>query len=118
MIPNSDEPPGLRQRAREGIRSGRLQNHTATSTWGGPGNGARCPVCDSDLRRDQWELGFDVKPRDGTDGKTYQMHVSCYLAWEAEVLEDSASMVRSEPINSRCGSDTLHESEASTGRSG
>lgn len=117
MIPNSHEPSGLRQRARERIRSGKLPNHTPTSTWGGSANGARCPVCDGDLRCDELELAFEVKPRDGSDGKTYQMHVSCYIAWESEVLEGSASGVSSEPIDSRLGADALHESETSTGRS-
>lgn len=117
MIPTSDERLGLRQRARERIRSGRLPKHNPSSTWGGPSNGARCPVCDSDLRRGEWELAFDVEPPGGTDGKTYQMHVSCYIAWESEVLEGSASEECSEPIHSRLGSDAHHESEASTGRS-
>jgi hypothetical protein len=117
MIPNSDEPPGLRQRARERIRSGKLPNHTPISTWGGPSNGARCPVCDSDLRRGEWELAFEVESPGGTDGKTYQMHVSCYIAWESEVLEGSASEGCSEPIDSCLGSDDLYESETSTGRS-
>lgn len=117
MIPNSDEPLGLRQRARERIRSGKLPNHNPIATWGGLSDGARCPVCDSDLRHDEWELAFEVEPPGGTEGKPYQMHVSCYIAWESEVLEGSASAVYPEPTVSRLGSDALHESETSTGRS-
>lgn len=117
MIVNSDEQPGLRQRARERIQSGELPDHTPTSTWGGSSTGARCPVCDRDLGRDEWELAFEVKPQGGAGGKTYQMHVPCYIAWESEVLEGSATVVCSIPHNPRLGSDTQHESETSTGRS-
>jgi hypothetical protein len=117
VIPSNDKALLLRERAREGIRSGKLPNRKPSSTWGGSGNGARCAVCDGNLSRDQVELEFEVKHQDGTNNATYRMHVSCYTIWEAELRDGLAPVVGSEAVGSRFGSDVIHESETSIGKS-
>jgi hypothetical protein len=117
VSPSNDKALPLRERVRDGIRSGKLPNRKPSSTWGGSGNGARCAVCDGNLRRDQVELEFEVKHQDGTNNTTYRMHVSCYTTWEAELHDGLAPVVGSEAVGSRRESDVIHESETSTGRS-
>ena len=108
----------LQEKARERIRSGDLPTRKPTSVWGGSGNDGRCAVCDENLRRDKFELEFEVAPQDGQKGGTYRMHVSCYIAWESELLASSARAVCSEATKSHLGADTIHESKTSIGRSG
>lgn len=86
--------------------------------WGGSGNGARCAVCDEDLSHDKFEVEFEVTPQDAQKGGSYRMHVSCYIAWEAELLVSSSRAVCSEATQSHLGSDVIHEPETSIGRSG
>ena len=76
VIPSNDEVLRLRERARDGIRSGKLPSRKPSSMWGGSGNGGRCAVCDGNLSRDQAELEFEAKHPDGTNDATYRMHVS------------------------------------------
>lgn len=118
MPPKNDPSLLLRETAREHIRSGKLPTRTPISTWGGSGNGARCAVCDETLSRDEWEVEFEAPARDGQKRDAYRMHVSCYAAWESEVLAGSARGVCSEATKSGLGPDAIHESEASIGRSG
>jgi hypothetical protein len=113
MFPKNDKSLRVREMARQRIQSGELPDRRPRSTWGGSGDGARCAVCDEGVRRDEFELEFEVKPEDGQNGATCRMHVACYTAWEAELLDGSAPAARSEGTNPPAGVDAVHEPETS-----
>lgn len=117
MVPKNDRALRVREMARQRIQSGELPNRKPRSTWGGSGEGARCAVCDENVSPDEFELEFAVHPEDGRNGATCRMHVSCYTAWEAELLDGSAPAVCSEATNSPVGLDAIDESETSIGLS-
>jgi hypothetical protein len=75
----------LCQRARNAIREGKLPTRPPDRTWGRPGIGAQCAVCDLLVPRDgmQFEIQFalDGSAR-GYD--VYYVHTSCYAAWDLE----------------------------------
>ena len=80
----SDEPT-LRQRARDTVRNGKLPRRSPDRTWGGPGVGASCAVCELPVRRD--ELEFEIQFE--TDGAApslsrFHLHARCFAAWEFE----------------------------------
>jgi hypothetical protein len=75
----------LRERARAAILDGKLPSRRPDRTWGGPGVGALCPLCEQPVTRDQME--FEIQfARDGdTPGlDKYHVHVRCFAAWELE----------------------------------
>jgi hypothetical protein len=54
----------LREQARAAIQSGKLPSRPPDRTWGGPGVGAACAVCDLPVTKDQLE--FEIQfVRDG-----------------------------------------------------
>lgn len=53
------DEPNLAAHAREAVRSGNLPSRRPDRTFGGPGNGAACAVCDQPVRRDQMELELE-----------------------------------------------------------
>ena len=72
-------------RARTAIQEGRLPARPPDRTWGGPGVGAACAICDLAVGRHsmEFELQFAI------DGHSphidvYHVHTSCYAAWEVE----------------------------------
>jgi hypothetical protein len=77
----------LREKARQVVRNGKLPQRRPDRTWGGPGVGATCAVCDLPVRRD--ELEFEIEfARDDQDldawlDKFYG-HIRCFAAWEFE----------------------------------
>lgn len=101
--------------ARQRIQSGELPNRNPRSTWGGSGDGAPCAVCDEGVSRDEFELEFEVKPEDGQNGATCRMHVSCYTAWKAELLDGSAP-VCSEATNPPVELDAIHDDSETSNR--
>jgi hypothetical protein len=74
---------GLKEMAREGIRSGKLPNRRPSVTWGGFANGARCAVCDTGFTEDDLEIEFE-DPASAKGGMIH-MHVACHVTWEAEL---------------------------------
>jgi len=75
----------LRERARAVIQSGKLPSRTPDRTWGGPGVGATCSVCEKPVTKDQLE--FEVQfARDGDNPglDKYHVHIRCFAAWEFE----------------------------------
>ena len=75
----------LSQRARNAIREGKLPIRTPDRTWGGPGIGVPCAVCDLPVPRDgmEFEIQFAI------DGSTpnfdvHHVHTRCYAAWDLE----------------------------------
>ena len=75
----------LCQRARNAIREGRLPTRTPDRTWGGPGIGAPCAVCDLPVPRDgiQFEIQFAIH-ENAPHFDVYHVHTGCYAAWELE----------------------------------
>ena len=75
----------LREQARTAIQNGKLPSHTPDRTWGGPGVGATCSVCEKPVTKDQLE--FEVQfARDGDNPglDKFQVHIRCFGAWEFE----------------------------------
>jgi hypothetical protein len=82
----SDEPI-LREKARAVIRAGKLPARPPDRTWGGPGVGASCTICDLPVTKSQLE--FEIQFARG--GKTveagldtFRVHIRCFVAWEFE----------------------------------
>ena len=76
---------GLRSKAREVIRQGKLPAVAPTRTWGGPGVGAPCSVCDLPVTKDEKE--FEIQfARDGDSPglDKFHVHIGCFAAWEFE----------------------------------
>jgi hypothetical protein len=75
----------LRAKARTVVQSGKLPSRRPDRTWGGPGVGADCAVCDLPVTKDQME--FEIQfARDGSQPglDKYHVHVRCFAAWEFE----------------------------------
>ena len=75
----------LREQARKAIEEGRVPILLPDRTWGGPGVGAECAVCQLPVTKDQLE--FEIQfAHDGTDPglDKYHVHVRCFAAWEFE----------------------------------
>ena len=75
----------LCQHARIAIREGELPTRPPDRTWGGPGVGVPCAVCDLPVPRDgmEFEIQFAVggsAPR----FDVYHVYTGCYAAWELE----------------------------------
>ena len=75
----------LREKVRIVIRDGKLPNRHPDRTWGGPGVGALCAVCELPVTRQQLE--FEIQfARDGDNPglDKYHVHTRCFAAWELE----------------------------------
>jgi len=75
----------LRAKARAVVENGRLPGRSPDRTWGGPGVGADCAVCERPVTKQ--ELEFEIEfARDGDfpglDG--FHVHIRCFAAWEFE----------------------------------
>jgi hypothetical protein len=80
---------GLREKAREAIRTGALPARGADRTWGGPGSGLDCVVCGKRLNPVESELELEFFP-EGPEAPPIvcHLHGGCFLAWEAERRQD------------------------------
>jgi hypothetical protein len=75
----------LREKARTVVTNGKLPARRPDRTWGGPGVGAACAVCELPVKND--ELEFEIQfAHDGSDPglDKYHVHVRCFAAWEFE----------------------------------
>jgi hypothetical protein len=72
----------LREKACAVIRAGKLPSRAPDSTWGGPGVGAPCSICDLPVEADQMELEIQFAHDGGLD--KYHVHIRCFAAWELE----------------------------------
>lgn len=73
----------LREKAREAIRNGTLPARKPDRTFGGPGSGVRCALCDELIPQSQMELEIEFKRQGVTPGLArYQLHLRCLAAWE------------------------------------
>jgi hypothetical protein len=116
MDPKPKSLVRLREAARARIRSGRLPGRIPSSTWGGLGTGARCDVCERFVSHDHVEVHFHAPSEDGRQGAAYSMHVTCFTAWEAELLDGAGRVVCSERSSSQPTA-ACHDPEESIRRS-
>ena len=75
----------LREQARAAIQSGKLPSRNPDRTWGGPGVGAMCAVCEKPVTKEDME--FEIQfARDGDNPglDKFHVHIRCYAAWEFE----------------------------------
>ena len=79
----------LREQARAAIQTGTILSRAADRTWGVPGVGAECVVCQKPITKDQMEFEIEF----AHDGKNpgvnpplhlLHLHVRCFEAWEFE----------------------------------
>ena len=61
-----------RDKAREGLRLGKLSSRPPTSASGGWGDGSACAVCEAPVSSDQARLAIEIKADDGA-GHSYRM---------------------------------------------
>lgn len=79
----------LRTKAREALEAGKLPHRRPDRTWGAPGVGAACSVCDLPVQHHQLQLEMEFArggDRHGPD--KYHAHVWCFTAWEFERRRD------------------------------
>ena len=81
-IPTSDGS-ALGQKARAGMRAGRLPTQLPEGVWGGPGCDAICAVCSSLVQRDGLGFEFEVRHSDGK-AEIRHVHIPCFVAWQRE----------------------------------
>jgi hypothetical protein len=75
----------LREQAREVVRTGKLPGRPQDRTWGGPGVGASCAVCDKPVSRYETELEIQFAHNGDNPGlDKFRLHVRCFAAWEFE----------------------------------
>jgi hypothetical protein len=75
----------VRAKAREVLQAGKLPNRRPDRTWGGPGVGAACAVCDVPVTHAQMEFEIEfVREDDDTDLDKFHVHIRCFAAWEFE----------------------------------
>ena len=74
----------LRRGARHAIRQRVLPRIAPTHTWGGPGNGSRCPVCGTTLTPDGMAIELEFSSSPEARPPNFQLHVRCLQAWERE----------------------------------
>jgi hypothetical protein len=76
----------LRARARSAIQDGKLPTRAPDRTWGGPGLGVACAICELPVKKDEMEFEIEFA-RDGnldTGLDKYHVHIRCFAAWEFE----------------------------------
>ena len=79
---------GRERPSRQGPQSdsyGKLPARRPDRTWGGPGVGAPCAVCNEPVMKDQLELEVQFARERAVPGlDKFHIHVRCFAAWEFE----------------------------------
>jgi len=77
------DEPRLREQARAVIQSGKFPSRNPDRTWGGPGVGAPCSVCEKPVTKEEmeFEIQFDG---DNPGLDKFHVHIRCFAAWEFE----------------------------------
>jgi hypothetical protein len=79
----------VRAKVREVLKAGKLPNRRPDRTWGGPGVGAPCTVCDLPVTKDELEFEIEFAHDGDHPGlDKYHVHVRCFAAWEFERRRD------------------------------
>jgi len=75
----------LREKARAALQGGRIPKRRPERTWGGPGVGAACVVCDLSVTKDELEFEIEFSQAGDSPGlDKYHVHIRCFAAWEFE----------------------------------
>lgn len=75
----------VRAKARSVIQKGKLPSRTPDRTWGGPGVGALCVICDLPVRPTEMEFEIQFQRNGDNPGlDKYHVHIRCFAAWEFE----------------------------------
>lgn len=72
---------GFPQRLREPMQGGKLPDRPPDGTWGGPGSGAQCVICESPVTADEAELELEFGQANGSTALRYDVHARCFTAW-------------------------------------
>ena len=75
----------VREMARDAMRRGKLPRRAPDRTWGGPGVGAPCQICERPVT--DTEMEFEIQfARDGDNPglDKFHVHLNCFAAWEFE----------------------------------
>jgi FixJ family two-component response regulator len=97
----------LRQRARVAIESGGIPNRAPDRTWGGPGVGASCSICELPVLKQEmeFEIQFARKEHDRGSGDphfaVHHVHVRCFAVWELERTRPIRTLVVEDDADSR-----------------
>jgi hypothetical protein len=80
------DEPLLREQARNAIRKGHMPLRHPDRTWGGPGAGEPCAVCERPITKDQLELEIQFARAGGATPRMdkFHLHIRCFAAWELE----------------------------------
>jgi hypothetical protein len=81
------DEPILRAKARALIQAGKIPARAPDRTWGGPGVGAACAVCERPVRKDEMEFEIEFVHDGGSAAAgldKYHVHIRCFAAWEFE----------------------------------
>ena len=74
----------LRENARQRIQSGAMPRAKPNRTWGGPGAGLTCGLCDQPITRDQIEYEVQFVQEGMSVPQIVHLHLACFAAWELE----------------------------------
>ena len=74
----------LREKARAALRNGTLPTRQAHRTWGGPGVGAPCAICELPVTPEQLEFELEFEMAEVGGVKKLHVHLRCFAAWEFE----------------------------------
>jgi hypothetical protein len=79
------DEPRLREQAKAVIQSGKLPSRSPDRTWGGPGVGAPCSVCERPVTKEEMEFEIQfARDSDNPELDKFHVHIRCYAAWEFE----------------------------------
>jgi hypothetical protein len=84
-MPDIPDEAVIREKAKTVVLNGKLPARRPDRTWGGPGVGAPCIVCELPVTKDQLE--FEIQfARDGDNPglDKFHIHIRCFAAWEFE----------------------------------
>jgi hypothetical protein len=73
----------LYEKAAAAILSGKLPSRRPDWTWGGPGTGAPCAVCELPVAKSELEHEFEMQGTGGVENATLTLHVHirCFGVW-------------------------------------
>ena len=74
----------LRARVHVVIEQGKLPSRRPDRTWGGPGVGAPCTICERSVTREQMEFEIEFARTDPPGLDKYHVHTRCFAVWELE----------------------------------
>jgi hypothetical protein len=75
----------LREQAKAAIQNGALPTRSPDRTWGGPGVGAACAVCERPVSKQEMEFEIQFAHDGDNPGlDKFHVHIRCFAAWEFE----------------------------------